>query len=75
MRISHLLIYVFLLAGLFLLGGHGMASGYDRPPREHPRHGLVDGALDLAGNCFCAAAHGGLGRLLPKESMGWHLGL
>jgi hypothetical protein len=52
-----------------------MASGSYRSPRELPHRGLVDGALDLAGNCSCAAAHGGLGRLLPKESMGWHLGL
>ena len=52
-----------------------MASGDDGSPRELLRRGLVDGTLDLAGNCSCAAAHGGLGRLLPKESMGWHLGL
>jgi hypothetical protein len=52
-----------------------MASGSYRSPRKLPRRGLVDGALDLAGNCSCAAAHGGLGHLLPKESMGGHLGL
>jgi hypothetical protein len=52
-----------------------MASGSYRSPRELPCRGLVDGALDLAGSCSCAAAHGGLGHLLPKESMGWHLGL
>lgn len=52
-----------------------MASGSYRSPRELPRRELVEGALDLAGNCSYAAVHGGLGHLLPKESMGWHLGL
>ena len=53
-----------------------MASGYDGSPRELLRRGLVDGALDLAGNCSCAAAHGRLGRLLPKVAPGrvvWRL--
>ena len=52
-----------------------MASGSYRSPRELPRRELVEGALDLAGNCSYAAVHGGLGHLLPKESMGGHLGL
>jgi hypothetical protein len=76
MRIAHLLVCVFLLIGLLLLGSRVWQVGLTGLlASELPRRGLVDGALDLARNCFWAAAHGGLGHLLPKESMGWHLGL